>query len=101
MKDEIKEKIKAKHAEFKKSSNEVINENIHVMSRGYKGNKVVNVCVEGFEANDALNQIENSVFDLEDTQYYNWLLGRKPISYLFSMNNRQRAESILAVVAVI
>lgn len=101
MEEEIKKRIKEKHEEIKSASDEVINENLHIMSRGYKGNDVLNVCIEGYEASKFLTYIEQSLFDEEDNHYYNWLLGRKPISYLFSMKNRSRAEAILSVLSVI
>ena len=74
----IKEQIKAEHEKIKNLSDEVINTNLeHLRSDHIK----INFCSDSPEAYTFLNKMEDVFMDKEDLEYYNFLLGRKAISW--------------------
>jgi ribosome assembly protein YihI (activator of Der GTPase) len=94
----IKEHIKAEHEKIKNLSNEVINENLRHLHNEHSN---LDFCSDSLEAHEFLNKMEDNFMDEEDLEYYNFLLGRKPISYDFHPSNRRRSEALLAVISTI
>ena len=94
----IKEQIKTEHEKIKLLSDSVINQNL---SHLHNENRTLDFCSEAHDTHSFLNKVENVILDDEDRGYYNYLLGRKLISYDFQPSNRKRAEALLAVISTI
>ena len=94
----IKEQIKAEHEKIKLLPDEIINQNL---SHLHSDHSTLDFCSEAHDTHTFLDKVENVILDEEDRGYYNYLLGRKLVSYDFFPSNRKRAEALLAVISTI
>ena len=95
---DIKKQLQIKHEKIKNLSDSEINENLSNIRLKYKG---INFCSNSREAYDFFYLIENTDLDLEDRTLYNFLLGRKHISYGFDPSNRKKSEALLTILHLI
>lgn len=87
-----KEKIKVEFERIKKLDAAAVLRNMSVLYRQHGGSS---------DLEDFFQHVENDIFDDEDREIYNELLGRKPVSYDFRPSKLRRAWAVLAILSVI
>ena len=89
-----KEQLKAAHDLTKLLSDSEINRRLNPTGKTTS----VDYCSDDPKTTSLLNDIEDGFLSVVDREKYNFVLGRKSISYNLHPSNRKRAEALLTVI---